>query len=170
MDRPGSAGTVLTESGFLPGLKARASTGGLVKELQAEGFSERQRKVVDNAAPGEWGGEMPGHFVDGQQYMDNWTTTPQASFFTQVHAPGHFRESPKQVCDGAIGAKKCTRSVLQPDGGLVLFTEDVDWPFRVVYSYRPNGEVVWVQTDQDSAMTPEQAARVASDPEFTFTK
>lgn len=145
-------------------------------EVRTAGFSAREVEVVpqvvrgaSDVLTGTWGHEAAGLF-DGQQYVNNNVrfTTPRGAsgFFIQIHAPGFFTTAPAGMCE----LSTCTGSVRTADGGLVLFTEHTgEWGARTAYSYRPNGEVVYVSTGYTSVVSNRQLALLATDRAFTFT-
>ncbi|WP_434446212.1 hypothetical protein [Lentzea sp. E54] len=141
---------------------------------QADGFSARQERTfprifrgAQNVEPGAWGGEAEGVF-DGMQYMGNLTRLTyqgqDVSVYTQVNAPGHYTESPKQLCE----RDKCTGTVSDRRGGVIVFTELEQFGIRAATNFRPNGEVVWAQSWTPD--TEAQLAVVAADRAYTFTR
>ncbi|MFD1150515.1 hypothetical protein [Saccharothrix hoggarensis] len=145
-------------------------------EVRTARFAAREVELVplvvrgaSDVTTGAWGHEAAGLF-DGLQYVNNDVrfSTPRgpSGFFIQIHAPGFFTTTPAELC----GFSTCTGSVRQADGGLVVFTEHVgEWGSRTAYSYRPNGEVVYVSTAHSSVVGNRQLARLATDRGFTFT-
>jgi hypothetical protein len=143
-------------------------------QKQADGFSARQQQTfpkvfrgATDVEPGPWGGEAAGVF-DDMQYMGNWVTFTyqgqDTTVYTQVNAPGHFTDSPKQLCE----RDKCTGEVTDHRGGVTVFTEDDRFGITAAWNFRPNGEVVWAQS-----WTPDTEAKlavVAADRAYTFTK
>ncbi|GAA1267710.1 hypothetical protein [Saccharothrix xinjiangensis] len=142
--------------------------------VRTSGFAAREVELVtrvvrgSDVATGEWGHEAQGLF-DGQQYVNNNVrfTTPrgEAGFFLQAHAPGHSSSSPAQLCSWS----ECTGAVRQRDGGLVVFTELPAWSMRTAYSFRPNGEVVYVST-RGEQLSDRVLARFAVDGAFSFAR
>ncbi|MBB5806712.1 hypothetical protein F4560_006480 [Saccharothrix ecbatanensis] len=145
-------------------------------EVRTAGFSAREVELVprvvrgaSDVRTGAWGHEAAGLF-DGQQYVNNDVrfTTPRGAtgLFVQIHAPGFFTTTPAGMCEMTT----CTGSVRLADGGLVLFTEYApgEWGARTAYSYRPNGEVVYVSTGYSSVVSNRQLALLATDRAFTF--
>lgn len=145
-------------------------------EARANRFRAHQVETVPTVVPHSFDvvAEQFKHeadgFFDGQQYMDNVTHyrvgDARASFFTQVHAPGFFTTSPRELC--AQEWADCTGAVRQRDGGLLLFTQDVARGSQTVYSYRPNGEVVYVSGAKEF-LSADLLAKLAADRAFTFT-
>jgi hypothetical protein len=172
----GLAGTASAQAGYswppkdvTPVHKTKAEL-----QQQADGFSAHQQQTfpwifpgAQGVTSGPWGGEAAGVFND-MQYMDNAVTfTYQGRnvlVYTQVHAPGFYTDSPKQLCE----RDKCTGTVSDLQGGVIVFTEADQWGIRMATDFRPNGEVVWAQgKTQDS---PAQLAAVAADRAYTFTR
>ena len=143
-------------------------------QKQADGFSAHQRqsftRIFPGArgiTPGAWGGEAAGVF-DDMQYMDNAVAFTyqgrQVTVITQVHAPGFYTDSPKQLCE----RDKCTGTVSDHRGGVIVFTELDQFGIRTATDFRPNGEVVWAQGTKND--NPAQLAAVAADRAYTFTR
>ncbi|MFD4638799.1 hypothetical protein ACFWN2_15905 [Lentzea sp. NPDC058436] len=143
-------------------------------EKQAAGFTARQQETfpkvfrgAENVSPGNWGGEAEGLF-DDMQYMTNWTTfTVQGrnnTVFTQVNAPGHFQDSPGQLCE----RNTCTGKISDHRGGVTVLTKDDQYGVTIAWNFRRNGEVVWAQSWTNG--TEAQLAAVASDRAYTFTR
>jgi len=142
--------------------------------VQADGFSAHEQQTfprifpgTQNVTPGPWGHEAEGLF-DDMQYMNNsigFTYQGRnVTLFTQVHAPGRYTDSPKQLCE----RDRCTGAVGDHRGGLIVFTELDQFGIRAATNFRPNGEVVWTQgTLSDN---PAQLAAVATDRAYTFTR
>ena len=143
-------------------------------QKQADGFSAHQKVAFPRAflgardvAPGNWGGEAEGVF-DDMQYMGNSVSFTyngkSVSTFTQVNAPGFHKLSPKQYCETIT----CTATVSDHRGGVTVLAKDDRFGIVEARNFRPNGEVVWVQSWTPG--TEKQLAAVASDRAFTFTK
>jgi len=143
-------------------------------QKQADGFSARQQQSLprifrgaQNVEPGPWGGEAAGVFDDMQYMVNSVSFTYQGrdvSLYLQVHAPGHYTDSPKQLCERA----KCTGTAGDHRGGLTVIHELDQFGIRTATNFRPNGEVVWAQgTTKDN---PAQLAAVAVDRAYTFTR
>ena len=143
-------------------------------QKQADGFSARQQKVFPRAfhgakevTTGNWGGEAEGVF-DDMQYMGNsvsFTYNGQrVSTYTQVNAPGFHELSPKQYCETTT----CTDTVSDHRGGVTILAKDDRFGIVEARNFRPNGEVVWVQSWTPG--TEKQLAVVAADRAYTYTK
>ncbi|MCP2249245.1 hypothetical protein [Lentzea aerocolonigenes] len=144
-------------------------------QKQADGFSARQEQTyprafrgAQNVEPGPWGGEAAGVF-DDMQYMDNTVTFDykgqNVMTYTQVNAPGFLTWSPREYCEKYA---KCTGSVPDHKGGLTVFSKDEQFGITSARNWRPNGEVVWVQSWTPG--TEAQLAVLAADRAFTFTR
>jgi hypothetical protein len=144
-------------------------------QKQADGFSARQERTyprafrgAQNVEPGPWGGEAAGVF-DDMQYMGNTVTFDykgqNVMTYTQVNAPGFLTWSPKEYCEKYA---KCTGSASDHRGGLTVFSKDEQFGITSARNWRPNGEVVWVQSWTPG--TEAQLAVLAADRAFTFTK
>ncbi|GGU30899.1 hypothetical protein [Lentzea flava] len=144
-------------------------------QKQADGFSARQEKTyprafrgAQNVEPGPWGGEAAGVF-DDMQYMGNTVTfTYQGQnvmTYTQVNAPGQHAWSPKEYCEKYA---ECTATVSDHKGGVTVFAKDERYGIVEARNFRPNGEVVWVQSWTPG--TEAQLAVLATDRAFTFTR
>jgi hypothetical protein len=144
-------------------------------QKQADGFSARQQQTyprafrgAQNVEPSQWGGEAAGVF-DDMQYMGNTVTFDykgqNVMTYTQVNAPGFHQWSPKEYCEKYA---KCTGSASDHRGGLTVFSKDEQFGITSARNWRPNGEVVWVQSWTPG--TEAQLAVLAADRAFTFTK
>lgn len=165
----GLAGTASAQTNVTPVHKTKAEL-----QKQADEFSAHQKRTfsrifrgAQNVSPGNWGGEAEGVF-DDMQYMDNSTSFTyqgrQVTVITQVHAPGFYPETPKQLCEH----EKCVGEVSDHRGGVTVFTELDQFGIRSATNFRPNGEVVWAQgTKQDD---PARLGAVAADRYYTFTR
>ncbi|MET9629180.1 hypothetical protein ABZX92_17135 [Lentzea sp. NPDC006480] len=143
-------------------------------QKQADEFSAHQKKAFPRAfhgakdvAPGNWGGEAEGVF-DDMQYMGNSVSLTykgqQVSTYTQVNAPGFHKSSPKEYC----ATTTCTGAETDHRGGVTVFAKDDRFGIVEARNFRPNGEVVWVQSWTQG--TEKQLAQLAEDRAFTFTK
>ncbi|MFI6093919.1 hypothetical protein ACIA8G_00080 [Lentzea sp. NPDC051213] len=143
-------------------------------QKQADGFSARQQQTyprvfrgAQNVSPGNWGGEAEGVF-DDMQYMGNTVTFTykgqNVTTYTQVNAPGQHAWSPKEYCE----VTTCTGSVSDHRGGLIVFSKYEQFGITSARNFRPNGEVVWVQSWTPG--TEAQLAAAASDRALTFTR
>ncbi|GAA3665337.1 hypothetical protein C8D88_107403 [Lentzea atacamensis] len=144
-------------------------------QKQADEFSARQEKTyprafrgAQNVEPGPWGGEAAGVF-DGMQYMGNTVTFTykgqDVTTYTQVNAPGMHEWSPKEYCEKYA---TCTSTVSDHKGGVTVFSKDERFGIVEARNFRPNGEVVWVQSWTQG--TEAQLGALATDRAFTFTK
>ncbi|MEV6237191.1 hypothetical protein [Lentzea sp. NPDC051838] len=144
-------------------------------QKQADGFSAHQKKAFPRAfhgakdvAPGNWGGEAEGVF-DDMQYMGNSVTFSykgqKVNTYTQVNAPGMHEWSPKEYCEQHA---KCSSTFRDGKGGFTILAEDDRFGIVEARNWRPNGEVVWVQSWTKG--TEKQLAKLAEDRAFTFTK
>jgi len=143
-------------------------------QKQADEFSAHQKKAfprafrgAQNVATGNWGGEAEGVF-DDMQYMGNSVTFTyngqKVNTFTQVNAPGFLKASPKEYCETTT----CTAIVDDHRGGVTVLEKLDQWGIVSARNWRPNGEVVWVQSWTPG--TEKQLAQLAEDRAFTFTK
>jgi hypothetical protein len=141
---------------------------------QADRFSAHQKKAfprafhgAQNVSPGNWGGEAEGVF-DDMQYMGNWTTFDykgqSVNTYMQVNAPGFHKSSPKEYCETVT----CTGTVSDRRGGVIVFSKLEQFGIMTARDFRPNGEVISVQSWIPG--TEAQLAAVATDRAFTFTK
>jgi hypothetical protein len=144
-------------------------------QKQADGFSARQEKTyprafrgAQNVEPGPWGGEAAGVF-DDMQYMGNTVSFTykgqNVMTYTQVNAPGHLTWSPKEYCEKHA---TCTGTVSDHKGGVIVFAKNEQFGIVEARNFRPNGEVVWVQSWTQG--TEAQLAVLATDRAFTFTR
>lgn len=129
----------------------------------------------------EWGGEVPGDIVDGQEYLTTFSRYKDEHGKTgqsiQVNAPGAITDSPKQMCD-AYESATCWGKELG-DGSALLFiaTNDSGNKHKTAYHYRTDGNVVMVTAynydpffvgpGRDKvALTNAQIAKLATDPKL----
>lgn len=146
-------------------------------QRQADEFTAHQRQsfpVIFSGArfvtPSPWGGLRDGVLEDDQQYMANEVNYvyngEKRSLITQVNAPGFFSRSPKELCEEQN--TRCTGTVSDNEGGVIVFAELDQYRTRTAHNFRPNGEVVFTQGSLDD--DPEQLGAVAADRAYTFTR
>lgn len=148
-------------------------------QKQADEFTAHQLRTYPQifagarfVTPRPWGGLRDGVLEDGQQYMANEVRfrLPGAeqgqwnSVITQVNAPGFFTDTPETFCE----RNTCTGTVSDDQGGVIVFSEDDRYNDRTAHSFRPNGEVVFVQGSRSD--DPAVLGAVASDRAYTFTR
>ncbi|SER87060.1 hypothetical protein SAMN05216188_116200 [Lentzea xinjiangensis] len=142
---------------------------------QADAFTAHQQRTYPrvfrgsrDVTPGNWGGEAEGVF-DDMQYMGNTVTFTyqgqDVTTFTQVNAPGTHTWSPQEYCERTA---ECTGSASDHRGGLIVFARNEQFGITSARNFRPNGEVVWVQSWTPG--TEAQLAVLVSDRAYTFTR
>jgi hypothetical protein len=144
-------------------------------QKQADAFTAYQQRAypqafrgAQNVSAGGWGGEAEGVF-DDMQYMGNTVSftyrDQNVTTYTQVNAPGSHAWSPEEYCEQS---GDCTGSAGDHRGGVTVFSRNEQFGITSARNFRPDGEVVWVQSW--TLGTEAQLAALASDRAFTFTR
>ncbi len=121
-------------------------------QKQADEFFAHQHQSYPEIFPGAtdvdpspWGGGEMGDVYEDMQYMDSRVhfiyQGKLVMTYTQVNAPGGFTKTPEQVC----ARVRCTSKVSDNKGGLTVTGVHEDYGVNAAWSFRPNGEVVWIR-------------------------